>query len=608
MPVLATASPALRLRISIACELEKVRPAARAAREFLEGKDVAEEDVSACELALVEACNNAVLYAADAGRKCPVDLEIFCTENAIQLRVHDHTPGFKLTADASLPQEESESGRGLFIIRSMMNRVSYEIGSGGNTLLMVKNRTDSAIDEPAVPTQSVQEFSRKLAESEQIISDMAEELSSCYETLSAIFRCGSDLGKTSDVREFSRSLCEDLQEITDSDWYALRITQVDDPRLTIFAASEPALELEPLSIPPDGKISNSISAEIKAATARHDVWFSEKNPLHPSDPLAQLKPDSFGVIHPFFFAENLMGTLAVGKNPHKKPFTAAQANVIHTFADFLAIQIVNFRFQEEQLKSRLISRELEIARTIQLALLPKILPQPAGFGLAGFCESARQVGGDFYDVVQVSETSLLLIIADVMGKGIPAAMFAAILRSLLRATPEYNQQPAALLSRVNRLLYEELSEVEMFITAQLAFVDLAERKITVASAGHCPLLLAAPGLSCIKAISPDGIPLGILPDATFSDHTEELYPNSRILLYTDGLTDAQEESGSFFGEQRLLNCFRQGVAENQSAAHLKKSLAGELQAFQGQTALYDDQTFLILAEENEMEGLCPKKF
>lgn len=583
-----------KLRASIPCDLAEVRPLARTVRDFLVSQEAPEEEICACELALVEAANNAVLYVTEDGQNFPIEVEVTCDHSQIQLRIDDHTAGFEMPETVDLPNSESESGRGLFLMKSMMDSVHYFIGENKNTLVMTRLRPDAQTGEKRFSSETIQEFTRKLVESEQIINDMAEELSSCYETLSAIFRCGADLGKSNNLREFSRSLCNDLLRITGADWYVLRVVPTEDTRLTVLSTSENTTQFHPLSIPDSG---DAPPAECKAATTRHDVWFNAKTPLQRHDPLGQLNAQSFGVVHPFFFADNLMGTLAVGKAPHKDPFTAAEANVVHTFADFLAIQIVNARLQEEQLKSRLISRELEIAKQIQTALLPKALPTPAGFRLAGYCENARQVGGDFYDVVKVSDTSLLLIIADVMGKGIPAAMFAAILRSLLRAAPEYNQQPAALLSRVNRLLFEELSEVEMFITAQVVFIDLERRKIVVASAGHCPVLLGSPEQPFIKAISPDGIPLGILPDAIFKDETEDIWPNLRLLLYTDGLTDAQNSNGVFFGEQRLLQWFQRGITENRSAEELKSSLADELKKFQGATALYDDQTFLILAEE-----------
>jgi serine phosphatase RsbU (regulator of sigma subunit) len=270
--------------------------------------------------------------------------------------------------------------------------------------------------------------------------------------------------------------------------------------------------------------------------------------------------------------------------------------VVHTLADFLAIQIVNARFQEEQVNSLLVARDLQIAKNIQRSLLVKSLPQLPGFGLAGYCESARQVGGDFYDVVRLSDHSLLLIIADVMGKGIPAAMFAAILRSLLRALPELTNQPSELLSRVNRLLFDELSEVDMFITAQLVYVDAKERRLVTASAGHCPLLLAVANENVVKTLSPEGMPLGILPNTTFTDETASLPANCRVLLYTDGLTEAQNQRGELFGQDRLMEWLRKTTTLRRSAEELKEELAAELLRFQLNTSLKDDQTFLIMAE------------
>jgi serine phosphatase RsbU (regulator of sigma subunit) len=289
----------------------------------------------------------------------------------------------------------------------------------------------------------------------------------------------------------------------------------------------------------------------------------------------------------------LIGTVAIGKRGSDVPFTAVHANVVHTFADFLATQIVNVQLQEEQVHTRLLSRELEIAQNIQRSLLPRSLPALSGYGLAGYCESARQVGGDFYDVLKMDENSALLIIADVMGKGMPAAMFAAVLRSLLRAVPEWTSQPAALLGRANRLLFEELSGVDMFITAQLAYVDTARQRMITASAGHCPLLFA--NGRHVKPIAPEGLPLGIMADATFTAHTETLSSHSRVLLYTDGLTEARNQHGELFGQERLTQWFADKVQSEPSADELKSHLAEYLNEFQSNAAPADDQTFLVMA-------------
>jgi serine phosphatase RsbU (regulator of sigma subunit) len=181
-----------------------------------------------------------------------------------------------------------------------------------------------------------------------------------------------------------------------------------------------------------------------------------------------------------------------------------------------------------------------------------------------------------------------------MGKGVPAAMFAAILRPLLRAAPELTRQPAALLTRVNRVLFEDLSGVDMFITVQLAYVNAIEQRLVVASAGHCPLLVTSEDGRSVRAISPEGIPLGILPDSAFAEETVELPSDFSVLLYTDGLTEQTNIHGQRYGQERLAEWLRHTAATTQNADRLKQALANELTLFQGNIVLNDDQTFLIM--------------
>lgn len=591
MPALSNLPTTDSFQLSLPCEIEQVRPAAQALRTFLENKGVANEELMPCELAFVEACNNAVLYAMPSCKLDPIEVEVNCDEALIEIKIHDHTAGFVLPEKAGLAEDDSESGRGVFIMQSVMDAVSYAGAIGENTLTLQKARiTTTAAN---IRVESVEELKVKLTESEEIINEMAEELSSCYESLSAIFRSGTELGKMDNLQNFSRTLCHDLLKITSADWYLLRVVPKRGSLLNAFASTPSAEHLPPLVT----DISKAgVSAELKAAAYRKDVFFDHQNQLDEKDPLRTMPTAETGMVHPFYFAETLIGTLTIGKTKSDRPFTAAHVNVVHTLADFLTIQIVNARIYEEQLNNRLVTRELEIAQEIQQALLPKTLPHLRGFGLAGYCESARHVGGDFYDVVTINDHSALLIVADVMGKGVPAAMFAAILRSILRGAPELVNQPAALLSRVNGLLYQELSEVDMFITAQLCFVDMQTREIVVASAGHCPALIFCGNDPAPKVVSPEGMPLGILRDTLFTEQREPLSSGCRIVLYTDGVTDCRNSSEEFFGRERLVQ-WMGACSELRTAEELKDALATELKTFQEATGPFDDQTFLILAEE-----------
>ena len=151
-----------------------------------------------------------------------------------------------------------------------MDEVTYEPNESGNTMRMVKHREPPSNRNHAAPDE-LTIYKCKLAESEQVISEMAEELSSCYETLSAIFRCGAELGKTNNIRTFAKSLCSDLLQITESDWYGLRVISEDGKRLVHFASSTPGATFESLPLVHSDALP---SAEVSAARSRSDIWFN----------------------------------------------------------------------------------------------------------------------------------------------------------------------------------------------------------------------------------------------------------------------------------------------------------------------------------------------
>ena len=418
---------------------------------------------------------------------------------------------------------------------------------------------------------------------------MARELCFRTESLSAIFRCSTGMGRGKNLPELAQQLLNDLLHITSADWFVLRHLRETEQQLSAFAASDGLDVSHTLSLA-------SASIEVQAALACRDLSFGPNRPLSKTDPLGAAGQHAVGVVRPIFAGGNLAGTLAIGRSISSEPFMAAQAKVIQTFADFLGIQLANARLREEQISSQLLAHELDIARNIQRSLLPRSLPQLRHFGVAGYCESAHQVGGDFYDVLQLSDNSLLLVVADVMGKGVPAALFAAILHSLVRALPEWTQRPAELLARLNWHMYEELSSVDMFVTAQIALINAKKSQITVASAGHCPVLVAQPNIPGVKRIAPEGMPLGILPTTQFIEEVHELRAPCRVLLHTDGLTEAPDVTASAQAQERLERWIQESLSRERTAQQLRDELAGELRKAQSAMPLKDDQTFLIVAE------------
>jgi serine phosphatase RsbU (regulator of sigma subunit)/anti-sigma regulatory factor (Ser/Thr protein kinase) len=628
------ASTAATCRLRFACELAAIRDVARQAREFFTAQRIGEHQLIGLELALVEACNNAVLYVREDAKGEPVQAEFLCDDKSIEIQIADHCRDFDWPEKVDLPDDENEHGRGLYIIHSVMDEVVYLKGKKENRLIMrqerrgasetpraaatelddsKKSRTSrgsstgarESVSAPPLetnwknsgspPSENLETVQEKLALSEQVIGAMAKEICFRSEELAAIFRSTSELGRTTRIESFSERLLEDLLRITAADWFVLRLGRRRSAALAVTNCSRKDLTLA--VIEPD---QNADSGEARAAATRKDFFFDSLQPVLTTDPLADLAGNGGGMIRPIVLDGALLGTLAIGQ---KKPYalTREQVQVIQTFTDFLAVHVLNARLQQEQVDSEITARELDIARNIQQSLLPIKFPRIHGFGLSGFCLSARQVGGDFYDVLPLGENKLLLIVADVMGKGVPAAMFAATLHTLVRTMAEWTVEPSELLARVNRFMYQELAAVDMFITVQLALIDISADKLIVASAGHCPLLLTLNNGS-IEALSPEGMPLGILPDAQFEEASITLSDCSCAVLYTDGLTEARNAHGEFYGQERLLAWVRDNGRQGNSAVQLSYGFLRDIKAFEAQVSSHDDQTFLVLARETGAHG------
>lgn len=605
-----SAGPAINgCSLSMPCHLDEVRPKAAEAKAFLLAQQVSEAEADSCELALVEALNNAVLYALPEKRHLPIDISIFCQRDHLELHITDHTGGFDWPRELNLPSPTEEHGRGLFIIHSVIDEISYLRGAEENRLILRKSHGGAESEKQKHANEglsqnsererlSCDELTNRILLSEQATATMAKELCFRSEALHAIFRCSSEIAKGASVEDFADRLLDDLLPIAEADWFVLRLASADQAELLVKSISHKNVSLTPIPLPHEPASGETIWAEQQAALTRHEFAFGTQGDqaLQPDDPITGLQANSQGFVRPILHGETLLGTLALGRDRSVPPFLAEQVEVIRTFSEFLAIQIVNADLQRREVDLQVTAHELEIARNIQESLLPKYFPSIPGFGLAGFCLSARHVGGDFYDAFEVARGRVLLVVADVMGKGIPAALFAATLHTLVRTMAEWTHEPAELLARMNRQMFEELSAVDMFITAQLILVDSEKQCLTVASAGHCPLLISTKN-GAVNALAPDGLPLGILPRAIFREQTIPLDQCSAVLLYTDGLTEARNLHGDFFGQLRLEQWLRESTAQAGTAYELSWKFMAEFKSFQTQVQLADDQTFLIMSEE-----------
>jgi sigma-B regulation protein RsbU (phosphoserine phosphatase) len=242
-------------------------------------------------------------------------------------------------------------------------------------------------------------------------------------------------------------------------------------------------------------------------------------------------------------------------------------------------------------KERL-EHELELARDLQQSILPNEFPHPPGFSFAARSRPARHVGGDFYDVIPLSEGHLGLVMADVSDKGMAAALFMALTRSLIRAEAKRRDSPRQVLLNVHRLLLE-MSRAEMFVTVFYGVLDPARGQLRYARAGHDHPLLFRSGSDRCRSLAAYGMPLGFLEEVDLEEADAELGPGDRLILYSDGITHAESPAGEFFGLDRL----RQTVcsAGPLAAQELCDLIFERVSRFQVGAVQFDDMALLLLS-------------
>ena len=588
--------PAATLLVESESNLVAARSACRTVREFLNESGVTTEEQDALELALAGAVNNAVKYAPPEASHLPIRIEAWIEPGQTELRITDHTGGFDFPETAELPPDDSEFGRGLFLIQALTDEARYLRGRGEGCLVLRKRRQ---VTVPPVKTRTVAEIAGDLAESQQTLDLMTEELSSAYESLSAIFRFSAELPSGGGAADFIARWLGQLATIVEADWYLLRLFRPATGELEVAATSASAHLLKPIRLADPAATGTWI--ERTAAVQRCDIWFEPGQSLAADDPLGELGPVNCGFAHPILVNDALVGVLTLGRSRKSQTFQAGQVNVIQTFADFLGIQFRNAQYQEEQVRTRLDARDLEIAARIQHSLLPVSLPELAGIRLVSHFRSARQVGGDYYEALIRTDGSLLLVVADVMGKGLPAAMFAAIFRSLVGSRRDSQLPPGEFLEWLNRNLADELGRVDMFITAQIAVLDPVRRHLTVASAGH-PAVLLVDGAGKEFTVENHGLPLGVCAGERYDTVGVPLPLNFRLLLYTDGLTEARNREGAFFGLEPLRRWLVESACRREAIGAARDRLVGLVDHFGDGAVPADDQAFVLVAENADNES------
>jgi len=207
--------------------------------------------------------------------------------------------------------------------------------------------------------------------------------------------------------------------------------------------------------------------------------------------------------------------------------------------------------QEQRAREAARQNELEEARRIQESLLPTRLPEIAGMGLSVSWQPMREVGGDYFDVIELGAGKLAVCVADVEGKGLPAAMLMSNLQAAVRSLAKHDLAPAEMFERLNRAMLQNSAGGKL-ITMFYAVIDTQRRSLRYVNAGHHPPMLARPGGS-VERLSAGGPVLHVFPDSCYETGEADLRSGDQLLIFTDGLIECCNESGEEFGEERLMN-------------------------------------------------------
>jgi sigma-B regulation protein RsbU (phosphoserine phosphatase) len=293
---------------------------------------------------------------------------------------------------------------------------------------------------------------------------------------------------------------------------------------------------------------------------------------------------------PLHYRQEQLGVLALANREQGESFTKADFDLVQSVADQAAYSLQHAQVYRQLTEKKQLDRDIEVAREIQRILLPSHAPQMPGFNCAAVNIPAQQVGGDYFDFIQVDPQRWGVAVADVSGKGVPAAIIMAMCRSVLRSKAPGNASPAQVLREVNRQLYPDIQE-DMFITMFYMIMD-ESGILTMARAGHEAAIYCRDHFKHIETLDTPGMALGIdsgdVFDEVIRDVTITLSPLDTVVVYTDGINEALDKEGNEFGREQLKAVLQS--AGPQSVDFLVKTIVERVQNFSSGHPQNDDIT------------------
>ena len=297
------------------------------------------------------------------------------------------------------------------------------------------------------------------------------------------------------------------------------------------------------------------------------------------------------IVMPLFTHEGRYGLLFVLESEKGFEYREKKVEIISGIARNLSMSIQNEKLKNEMINRERISQEFQLAQEIQKTFLPEALPVIAGWELNARWRPALQVGGDFYDAFMLDEERVGLVIADVSDKGMPAALYMTVARTLIHAEALEGDLPSAALMRVNRSLLLN-SQKGLFVTCLYAILNTRSGEMTYANAGHNRPLWLRRSRKDVVWLEMGGMPLGVSEQLKLSDQQLQMKEHDQLVFYTDGVTEARAVDGTLFGEERLFNILN--LFRNRPSSSLIDAIDQKIMDFRGGAPVSDDLTLMVI--------------
>ncbi len=302
------------------------------------------------------------------------------------------------------------------------------------------------------------------------------------------------------------------------------------------------------------------------------------------------------------------GRLYVFSNDPKYTWTETRQQLVRLVADHTAMALENNDLKMELRQKERLDRELEIGAEIQLRLLPRQCPNIPSVSLAARCQPANRVGGDYYDFIPTNHNPSQpedgqssrwgLVIGDVMGKGVPAGLIMTMTRGMLRAEVLNSHSPARILQRLNRVMYADLENSHRFLTLFYSEYDPQTRILSYSNAAHNPPLLWQAATQTVKRLDTLGMLVGLNAESQYEDAQIQLASGDTIIYYTDGFTDAANQSGDRFDEENLIRNLHYSCRHCQGPQAILDYLFAQVQQFIGSANQNGDDMTLVVMQAN----------